>query len=84
MNVSRNPYHVDSQPPTLRWSVFAFMDILGYTTLIKQAHETGNQANVLKAVHRALSSGRRWIDNDEPRADLAELIKRDPYALRTV
>lgn len=80
--MSRNPYHRDNEPPTLRPSVLVFMDILGYSAFIKQAHERGNQSDALKAIHQALSSGRRWIDAEEMRAQVSEPNKRDPYALK--
>lgn len=81
-SISRNPYQCDDEPPSLRRSVFVFMDILGYSTFIKQAHESGNQADALEAIHRALISGRRWIDNEETRPELSGLIKKDSYALK--
>jgi len=60
--MSRNPYHVEGQPPKLRRSVFAFMDILAYSETMRRREREGTQQEELNRLHDALSSGRRWLE----------------------
>lgn len=41
--VSRNPYHVGDEPPTLRLSVFAWMDMLGYREMLAESVRKGRK-----------------------------------------
>lgn len=80
--MSRNPYQVDGEEPTLRRSVLAFMDILGYSEMIRTSERHDTQEQELRALHKTLSLGRRWLeDGDSPQA-MKDLIKKDFYALK--
>ena len=80
----RNPYLVDQSKATLRPSVFAFMDILGYTQLILDSEAQGTQQTTLHELHAALTKGRKWLDkmDNEPK-DLKLFGEHyDLYALK--
>lgn len=62
----RDPYVSDDGPPTLRRSVFAFIDILGYRELIKESERTGEQQKLLQRLHHALSENRVWLEKRYP------------------
>lgn len=53
-----NPYHDSDEDFKLKRSVFTFMDILGYSELIKH-----NQTNEeLNRFHKAMTDGRNWLE----------------------
>jgi hypothetical protein len=79
--MSRNPYHQDNKAPLLRRSLFVFMDVLGYSTFMQEAQKGGTQSEALVKVHHALRMGRGWIDYDLT-PELADFIKKEPYALK--
>jgi hypothetical protein len=79
---SRNPYHADGQPPTLRRSVFAFMDILGYREMIRRLDDAGRSQETLERLHKALDDGRAWLEDRYLPPELHEFMKRDLYALK--
>lgn len=76
----RNPYHASAEPKLQR-SVFVFMDILGYSDLMIQSEKNGTQHETLHSLHRALSKGRKWLDDAIPK-ELQCLVKTDRYALK--
>lgn len=78
----RNPYHIDGQEPTLQQSVFVFMDILGYSEMIRQSHTSGTQQQVLRKLHQALGKGRAWLEDKDIPPELPKLMKKDLYALK--
>ncbi|WP_150113244.1 hypothetical protein [Methylobacter tundripaludum] len=80
--MSRNPYHIEGQEPTLRQSVFVFMDILGYSELIRQSEASGNQQQVLRTLHQALAAGRAWLEDKDQPSEMRTFIKKDRYALK--
>lgn len=80
--MSRNPYHKDETPPTLRPSVFAFMDILGYTDLVVVAERTGKSEDTLRRLHAALSKGRSWLEDKDGPNELLKLFNKDLFALK--
>ncbi len=81
--MNRNPYLVDDQPPALRGSVFAFIDILGYRELIQASQATGTQQETLRKLHAALLAGRQWLqDDDDVTPQLRDLFTKDRYALK--
>lgn len=80
--MSRNPYHATGQAPTLRRSVFAFMDILGYSEMIKKSARDETQENSLRSLHRALTTGRKWLEDGDSSDTFKSLIKKDRYALK--
>lgn len=78
----RNPYHVEGVGPTLRRSVFVFMDILGYSEMIRHSEAGGCQQDMLRRLHQALSTGREWLEDNSMPAELRLLSKKDFYALK--
>lgn len=77
MQISRNPYHVFDQPPTLRRSVLVFMDILGYSEMIRQSEQAGTQQDLLERLYRALSVNRSSLE-----AKPEGLSNKDRFALK--
>jgi hypothetical protein len=80
--MSRNPYCIEGQEPTLRRSVFALMDILGYTEIIRSAHAAGSQEVTLRKIHGALTTGRNWLEDKDLIPELVSLTKTDRFALK--
>lgn len=92
--MSRNPYIIDNQKPTLQQSVFVFIDILGYKNMILQPKGADEQQKMLRKLHQALYSGRLWLEGKtlkwgaEDVSDsnilngLKKLSKKDRFALR--
>lgn len=81
--MSRNPYHAEGQEPTLRQSVFAMLDILGYSEIVKTADRSGTSQERLRSLHRALIRGRDWLeDKDASSSFIADLSKKDLFALK--
>lgn len=81
--MSRNPYHTEGQVPTLRNSVLAYMDILGYSDMIRESEESGTQQEVLSRLHTTLSKEREWLEEKtDSQQQLRELIEKDDYALK--
>lgn len=80
--MSRNPYHTEEQVPTLRDSVFVYMDILGYSDMIRESEELGTQQEVLSRLHTTLSKEREWLEDKMSPKELRALIKKDSYALK--
>ena len=80
--MSRNPYHRNANQPTLHRSVLVFMDILGYSELIRASQASGTQQETLRTLHKVLSLGRRWLEERDTSPELRELIKTDFYALK--
>jgi hypothetical protein len=80
--MSRNPYVIENQEPTLRESVFVFMDILGYADLMIQSQRSGTQQKVLRELHQALSESRCELEGGNLPEDLVRLGDKDHYALK--
>lgn len=80
--MSRNPYIVDGEEPSLRKSVFVFMDILGYSDLMLQAQTTSSQPLALRDLHSALSASRRGLEDQDLPPEFRELSKKDFFALK--
>lgn len=80
--MSRNPYIIAGQEPTLRNSVFVFMDILGYSDLMLQSQKAGTQQAVLRDLHSALSASRRGLEDLNMPAELREFSEKDFFALK--
>jgi hypothetical protein len=78
----RNPYHIEDQEPTLRMSVFVFMDILGYSEMIRQSEKLGTGQQMLRSLHQALIEGRDWLAEREPDAELSASFPKDFSALK--
>jgi len=80
--MSRNPYHTE-EVPTLRNSVLAYMDILGYSDMIRESEELGTQQEVLSRLYTTLSKEReRLEEKTDSQQQLREFIKKDNYALK--
>jgi hypothetical protein len=80
--MSRNPYHVDGAEPTLKKSVLVFMDILGYSAMIRDAAADGRQQELLRALYRTLLDERNWLEDKNIPAELRDLSQKDSYALK--
>src|SRR5262245_22053381 len=79
--MSRNPFHLEGQEPTLRPSVLAMMDILGYSDMLADRDPRAAQEQ-LRNLHRALSKRRDWLeDKDESSASVSGLLDKDIFAL---
>ncbi len=80
---SRNPYRKIGEPPTVRASVIAFVDILGFVDLIAISEKNNTQNQLLQKIHHALSTSRGWLeDNVEGVAQLKKIIPKDIYVLK--
>jgi hypothetical protein len=80
---TRNPYCKTGEPPTLKASVVAFVDILGFLDLIGTAEKNNTQNKFLQKLHHALSTSRGWLeDNVDGVAQLKELVSKDFYVLK--
>jgi hypothetical protein len=75
---SHNPYYGPNGSLTLRKSVVAFVDILGYREMAIKATRDKREHEVLSQLHAALDAGRKWLDPD---AELPQLPK-DIYVIR--
>lgn len=82
LNMTRNPYIRSDEEPTLRRSVLTFMDILGYTDLIQTTEREKTQQQTLRALHRALSQGRDWLEDKGMSDGFKSLSETDSYALK--
>ena len=85
--MSRNPYHTESLEPSLRRSVLAYFDILGYTDLVKDAYAAGTQSQMLANIYGALDAGRGWLEERLPKGEPYEVelnraFSKDRYALK--
>ncbi len=80
--LSRNPYLSDDNVATLKPSVFAYMDILGYSEMVKRSAATGDSQNMLRKVHSALSQGRGILEDAAIKDDLPKFVEKDTYALK--
>jgi hypothetical protein len=81
-STSRNPYHTGSDGPSLRLSVLAYFDILGYSEMVRDANSEGAAAQALRDIYIALSGGRDWLEERAPNLALDRTISRDRYALK--
>lgn len=79
--MSRNPYLQDGEEPTLVRSVFSFMDVLGYTDLIKSSERDGVELT-LRRIHSALSKGRDWLEEKGRSEETRNYFKKDLFALK--
>src|SRR5665213_149009 len=81
--ISRNPYHGSKYAPCLRPSVFALIDLLGYSALINEAERSGRQEELLNSLYAALLAGRNGLEGRG--TGLPELKKygsKDLYVLK--
>ncbi|MEI7934647.1 MAG: hypothetical protein WCH30_06295 [Chlorobiaceae bacterium] len=77
--MSRNPYIIDEQEPTLCESVFVFMDILGYSDLMLQSQNVKQEQPALRDLHSALSASRKRLESQT----LFSVSRKDFYALKS-
>jgi len=81
--ISRNPYHGSKYAPRLRPSVFALIDILGYSALISEAESSGEQEELLNSLYAALLAGRNGLEGKGPGLpELKKLGRKDLYVLK--
>jgi hypothetical protein len=82
MSMSRNPYHIGNSEPSLRPSVFAYFDILGYVDFVHDAYATGAQAQALAKVYSAVTGGREGLEEKNVGAEFNATFKKDRFALK--
>ena len=80
--MSRNPYHREDQEPSLLRSVFVFMDILGYADILRQSEADGTQQTAFRDLHKALTAGRKWLQDEDLPEELAKMGRTDLFALK--
>lgn len=80
MDESRNPY-ISASGPSLRRSVVAYVDILGYQQMALRAEQERKEPEFLQALHKTLSEGRKWLEHDE-KSHGPHLGTKDFYALK--
>ena len=80
--MSQNPYKQDDLPPELTQSVCAFVDILGYQSLIDDAQGSIEQHNLLIKLHKALSFSRKWLDDGFASPRLQQVGDKDDFFLK--
>lgn len=61
MSDSRNPYISEGGTPALREFVTAYIDILGYSERIRQAHRDGSEQNVLIDFRRIIGKTYEYV-----------------------
>jgi hypothetical protein len=87
MSDDRNPYVTDHGQPELKASVVAFVDILGYQALIREAHRNGTAQSLLTRLHKALSAASHHLKElDEDGSPLLPpdlCPMKDIYKMRT-
>ncbi len=57
----RNPYIDKEGNPVLHYSVVAFVDILGYSELVKEAESQGKSLEFLMNIYDAINCGLNWL-----------------------
>ena len=77
--MSRNPYHRSDDVIALTKSVLVFMDILGYTDMVKKEDD---QLRALQKLYGALSNGRSWLEEKDNPIKLVNLFPKDDYYLK--
>lgn len=60
----------------------AYMDILGYSEAIRASEAAGTQQAELRTLHKAMMSGRQWLEDGDDPPELKEFMKKDFYALK--
>lgn len=87
MSDERNPYLTDRGQPELKRSLVAFVDILGYRTLINDAQANGTSQSLLIRLHEALSKASRYLneldEKGEPYLTPSLQLNKDRYKIRT-
>jgi len=80
MPTCQNPYIQEGQSPRVVRSVVVYMDVLGYTDMMKRAEQEGQQDAFLAQVHEALSKGQNWLRYDDLGTRLVG--ERDSHAMK--
>ncbi len=79
---SRNPYIDPDGVPKLKRSVVGFIDILGYSDLVKSARSHEESQAQLARLHKALRASREHVDPNQVDDLLLKLADKDFYAFR--
>jgi hypothetical protein len=83
----RNPYITEDGQPKLKASVVAFVDILGYQEIIREAHRMGTAQQLLIRLHEGLSEASRYMneldENGEPYISKASWPYKARFKIRT-
>ena len=69
-----------SESPTLKDSVVAFIDILGYRELVKEAEAENKGQEFLSSLYSVLDKGKKWLSGESV---IIKIGKRDTYAIST-
>ena len=87
MSDDKNPYITKNGEPKLKASVVAFVDILGYQELIRDAHSNGTAQSLLVRLHQGLSEASRHLneldDDGNPYLPPDVWPHNDRYKIRT-
>jgi len=82
-----NPYASENGKPELQNSVVAFVDLLGYQQLIRDAHANSTATDLLTRLHQALKAATRHLseldEEGNPYLPADTWIGRDRYKIRT-
>ncbi|HQR06475.1 MAG TPA: hypothetical protein PLN21_06620 [Gemmatales bacterium] len=81
MQGTRNPYINDDGKPTLKKSVVAFIDILGFKDLSKGVANQADSGELLQTVHSALKEARQHIDPDTSKTIGEQYLGQDFSAI---
>ncbi len=83
----RNPYITVDGQPELKASVVAFVDILGYQELIRDAHRNGTAQLLLTRLHQGLAEASRHLyeldENGKPFFPPDDWPYKDRFKIRT-
>lgn len=87
MSDDKNPYTTENGRPELKASVVAFVDILGYQELIRNAHRNGTAQSLLIQLHEGLTEASRHLneldENGNPYLPAEIWHHKDRYKIRT-
>lgn len=79
MDPKNNPYTAKSGTPSLKKSIVAFVDILGYLEMAAEAEASDQENELLNKLHKAIKEHRGWL---EGRHALRRLNGKHGYAVK--
>ncbi len=83
MNKTRNPYIDEDGVPKLLKSVVAFIDVLGYSDLIKRAKKDSKSQELLLKLHAALKKAQRYVNPETDSISEKSLTNKNCSAFRS-
>ncbi len=63
----KNPFHTESGQPWLRKSWVVFLDVLGFSALVRRSAKDGSQPDLLNKLMAALNEAREVLERDNKR-----------------